>query len=509
MNNVYIALELMSVAILSILLYANVFETDHHTKRKKYFSNLLTVILILAIVDLMTWVDFDGERMVTLLKLAVSITYIFSFLIQLVFAEYLYVYISEKIETKKWPFISIRFYSILLCVITIYACVTGKMFNIENGAFYSGDFEIVYYILYLVSFLYLLLIILFNSKKLGLHDSLAALSFAALPLVSVVVSTFKGINLALPLMAIDSLIIYVMLESDKEDTLIYWSNYDELTGLFNRRAYEKDLQEMKKKEISSDLILLAADVNGLKQVNDNIGHDAGDEIIVGAAKALKNVFGEYGKVYRVGGDEFVAVFNAKENELNSLKDNLENEVNNFEGKIIESLSVSTGYATRKEYPDVTLEKLAKIADDRMYSDKSVYYQKSGFDRRSQKDAHKALYESYTKVLKINLTNDSFQVVEMSLDEKDEEKGYSDKISVWLKMFGETGNVHQDDLDEYYKKTDIAYIKNYFASGKKDLYIFYRRKYDNQFKNTMMEIVPAKDYKDDNQTMYLYVKRIDE
>lgn len=97
---------------------------------------------------------------------------------------------------------------------------------------------------------------------------------------------------------------------------------------------------------------------------------------------------------------------------------------------------------------------------------------------------------------------------MDISEQKPEKGFSDKISVWLKSFGETGQVHPDDLDEYYEKTNLSYLEEYFSSHKTSIHIFYRRKYDEGFKNVMMEMIPADDYSEDNKTLFLYVKNID-
>ena len=83
---------------------------------------------------------------------------------------------------------------------------------------------------------------------------------------------------------------------------------DSLTGLYNRFAYEYRISEIKKKEIPLDnLILFAMDINGLKEVNDVKGHDAGDAMIYDAAQCILRGIGSYGDCYRVGGDEFMAV----------------------------------------------------------------------------------------------------------------------------------------------------------------------------------------------------------
>ncbi|MBR5705734.1 MAG: diguanylate cyclase, partial [Deltaproteobacteria bacterium] len=56
-----------------------------------------------------------------------------------------------------------------------------------------------------------------------------------------------------------------------------------------------------------DLAVFSIDVNGLKTVNDSLGHDAGDELIRGAADCISAAFGQTGKCYRTGGDEFVVL----------------------------------------------------------------------------------------------------------------------------------------------------------------------------------------------------------
>lgn len=81
---------------------------------------------------------------------------------------------------------------------------------------------------------------------------------------------------------------------------------DALTGFKNRKAYYKDIDFIEHdQEISTQPVgVVFADVNGLKKVNDNFGHDAGDELIASVAKAITEIFPE-AKKYRFGGDEFV------------------------------------------------------------------------------------------------------------------------------------------------------------------------------------------------------------
>lgn len=74
----------------------------------------------------------------------------------------------------------------------------------------------------------------------------------------------------------------------------------------------------------NDLLIYASvDVNGLKVINDSLGHIAGDELICGAADCLKQVFGTYGKVFRIGGDEYAVIFFADDEKFSALKDELD------------------------------------------------------------------------------------------------------------------------------------------------------------------------------------------
>ena len=97
---------------------------------------------------------------------------------------------------------------------------------------------------------------------------------------------------------------------------------------------------------------------------------------------------------------------------------------------------------------------------------------------------------------------------MDSSEQTKEKGFSDCFSEWLRSFGESGQVHPEDLDTYFRYTNIDNMKEYFAANKTSLHIFYRRKFEEGFKQVMMEIIPADDYSSDNQSLYLYVNNID-
>jgi diguanylate cyclase (GGDEF)-like protein/PAS domain S-box-containing protein len=93
---------------------------------------------------------------------------------------------------------------------------------------------------------------------------------------------------------------------EKQRYIEYLSYHDHLTGLYNRRYFEEELQRI---DIEGNLPLsfVYADVNGLKMINDAYGHDRGDELIQNVAETLKAECRPQDVITRVGGDEFVVM----------------------------------------------------------------------------------------------------------------------------------------------------------------------------------------------------------
>ena len=139
--------------------------------------------------------------------------------------------------------------------------------------------------------------------------------------------------------------------------------------------------ELSSRKLDDDFVYVSADLNGLKQVNDTLGHTAGDELISGAALCLQSGFGPYGNIYRIGGDEFAALIRVKEESLAGVLENMNSIVDGWKGHSVDKVSISIGYASHREFPDLTVEELGKNADQKMYEAKNEYYQKHDRRRR--------------------------------------------------------------------------------------------------------------------------------
>ncbi len=179
-----------------------------------------------------------------------------------------------------------------------------------------------------------------------------------------------------------SLFTNIMLQMRKTNTiLLKVSNTDSLTGGLNRRAYEEALSNLSQSGPDENFIYVSADLNGLKHVNDTLGHLAGDELINGAMECLEKIFGPFGNIYRIGGDEFAALIKADEKTLETLMQKIEDETSRWQGREVKNLSLSIGQASHHEFPDATMTMLIKSADERMYDAKREYYKSKGVERR--------------------------------------------------------------------------------------------------------------------------------
>lgn len=91
----------------------------------------------------------------------------------------------------------------------------------------------------------------------------------------------------------------------RAEKLAFQASHDPLTALANRRSILQSLAEMVDDEEQTAVFFI--DLNGFKAINDSLGHETGDHVLVVLAKRLSNVVGERGRVGRLGGDEFVVV----------------------------------------------------------------------------------------------------------------------------------------------------------------------------------------------------------
>ena len=149
----------------------------------------------------------------------------------------------------------------------------------------------------------------------------------------------------------------------------YMSSHDAMTNLRNRNAFTATLNMIEGMKIPVGVCF--ADINGLKAINDEQGHDAGDEHIKEAGAIVESVFKKKYS-YRIGGDEFVAIVPQVE------KDYFEELVAKLRKKC-KKVSMAIG-ATWQENAE-NMEEMINTADKLMYNDKAEFYSENNDRRR--------------------------------------------------------------------------------------------------------------------------------
>ena len=169
--------------------------------------------------------------------------------------------------------------------------------------------------------------------------------------------------------------IKTAMEREKEKTKLKNLSYvDSLTYAQNRNHFNEYLEQNRNKELHS-LGVIYLDLNGLKEINDKMGHIAGDTLIISASYALQEIFLD--NSYRVGGDEFVVI----EQDVSELLffDQYAKLLKRM--KELE-ISVATGCVWKETCPN--LSETLQEADQKMYEDKKRYYSLAENDRRKRR-----------------------------------------------------------------------------------------------------------------------------
>ena len=156
-----------------------------------------------------------------------------------------------------------------------------------------------------------------------------------------------------------------------EKQLQNMSHHDQLTGIGNRYALEEYIGEV---HGENGFGVVYCDVTGLKRVNDEQGHAAGDYLILQACASLQRVFGKEG-LFRIGGDELLVLCNGIDEKV------LEDKVAVLRQDVEKhQFALAVGSAWQQSR-SIDMDKMMAESEKLMYEDKAAYYREKGIDRR--------------------------------------------------------------------------------------------------------------------------------
>ena len=341
---------ILVLSAFAIALHITVF-LDRTTIRRMYV--LIVGVFLLSVI---VFVEFEyaahtDYRMLRSILMAIRYS-----ATPFIIAQIIYTLIKRQ---KIYIFIP----AVILAVIDVVSIFTGIVFKIEEDNTFSRG--VLGYLPFIIAGLYgialVTLLVKRSNKKL---IEIVPIIFLGLALMSGVVfpfifgSDFSAIFCSTIAVAMFVYYVFEILEQTKKDSL---------TGLLNRHAYNADVCK-NPEEITA---LISIDMNGLKTINDTLGHAAGDEAIETLAlcfnKALKTR--QFG--YRIGGDEFVILCRkSSKEEVTDLIKRIETNV----GKTKYNCAIGYSYSADGKK---TIDDMLRESDMMMYDMKARYYKERG------------------------------------------------------------------------------------------------------------------------------------
>jgi len=377
MNSDIIILNLMSLLYVVVMI-VGCFQVPEEAKTKtRHFIICLWVTLIGLALDTAAAM-LEGQTDKTGLLMACNF---FPLWILDILTYYYSLYIRDLIadKTNKYK----KFTSVLMgmsvvdFILVAVIFFSGHLFTIENGYFVEGSLMQLRMIIPGIILLCLFVFFIIHYKLIGIKSFWLTILFMGIPTgMTLINNVYAKSRFAYSATAASMFVVYVVLQSRvmvdadvRSQILNQKSISDSLTGLKNRRGYQNIIDSLKDEERVG---VVFCDANGLKSINDNEGHQAGDEFIKKIAGILKDAFSD-GEICRISGDEFVVILTGADEEIFSVRMNDFGEVLFREGRI-----ASYGYeiGNGKE----VLE-LVRSAEKKMYADKEKYYKETGKDRR--------------------------------------------------------------------------------------------------------------------------------
>ncbi|MBE5891090.1 MAG: GGDEF domain-containing protein [Lachnospiraceae bacterium] len=371
MEYVVIGMEIICVFVLLVVLYGCLFE-NRKCKRKDRLFVATTFFSMLG-----TFVDAIGKLLngnieyVKAARVTLLFCFIFGYLITALYVHYLLEVIEEKHHVPKFFPMIVGGTLLSVIIFTIVGAVTGNLYSYVDGYYTVGSwypFSQVYY--YLVA-VYGITFLIYYRKYVSRHDMIAFFSYYVLPLVSLVCHFIcPELNFSFVAVSMSMLILYVAIQGEinaehlgREKRLKEQSYTDFLTGLQNRRAYDRACDQM---QGNHNVGVIFCDLNALKYVNDHHGHMAGDDLIMAFTERLRQHFDKE-NIYRISGDEFMVMIpniSAREYErkVDEFRDSLD-----ADERLMASVGCEYGIG------DHILD-LVRVAEKKMYGEKDKFYQ---------------------------------------------------------------------------------------------------------------------------------------
>lgn len=353
----YVSIDVVDLAILSILALQTVMSHILNLKRKKFFLFSIGLVAIVLIAEIFTSIFESTASKYWIISLIANMTgFSVSPFIPLVLSMAFGIKLS-RLEYGIWlP-------SVINAVMVLLSPIYGLIFSVTKENVYSRGLSfMVFGIASACSLLGCILSVLRTTRKQESAQRIILYCITAYIFISNSVQIiWPQLHLTWTCNTVGMLFLYDFFYEQS-------TKYDTVTEFLNRKAYENKLTQIKQK---GQAAVIMFDVDNFKHVNDNYGHAFGDYCLNKLAEIIRSVFLDSGNCYRIGEDEFCYISD------NTDEDFIRNKLNELILKISALRSkdkripmVSFGYSFYHRFMGDRLEDVLIKADEQAYKYKS-------------------------------------------------------------------------------------------------------------------------------------------
>ncbi|HWR41492.1 MAG TPA: GGDEF domain-containing protein [Patescibacteria group bacterium] len=362
--------SLLSFVVLAII-YFNVYNRQEKVfLQYKLFIDLVRSNMAMLVIDILGWI-FNGLPGMgnlaanTGFNLLLYLTEPIPLMLGFLYTNFQVLRDENQIERLKKRFVLLWFANAVPAVMSLQ---TGWFFFVDSQNIYHRGEYYWCHVAYCASLMvYSLGFILYNRNLLERRYFHSLLLFYAPQIIGSSIQNFKyGVSYNWSGMMVSLLVIFFNIQDRGLNT-------DYLTGLYNRRQLDNYMKaKIKKSAAGKSFSAILIDLNEFKQINDRLGHDAGDEALRDAVGIIKKCLRNDDFVARFGGDEFFVILDIHDRELLELTANRLREGAdqfNVETSKEYEISFSLGYDVYEGWRELSPDAFFKHIDALMYADK--------------------------------------------------------------------------------------------------------------------------------------------
>ncbi len=376
MADVFIAIDLFCLIVALILLVGSCPVADKVTESTSLYQWNLVVLIFGLVSDIFAYGMAGMPHPNWVIVVINVLPYLCVAVMLGVFTAYLLSVLREQTLLTYRALFPVLAVVTLDIVVVIVGASSGYFFTVVDQRVVLGDWKDLPSVLSGICLVYDCGLMIRYRKVLGGRKLLGIGSYMFFPLLVVVLQLFTELDFAYAAITLSYLCTYVAVQSQaiseaalREQISSEMAQLDSLTGLNNRRVYDRILERVPR---GIPVCAIFCDLNNLKHTNDHLGHAAGDQLITRFSEMLKEGFMD-GNLCRISGDEFVVILS------DISEEETDRRVKEFQEKIRANDRIAAlGYVYGINNG---LVDMVRQAEENMYKDKSAYYKETGKDRR--------------------------------------------------------------------------------------------------------------------------------